>query len=61
MSHLEFGLLGLNTLNKREIRKIEGVQSWATGMVVELKGLEYGERLKRLGLTEFGLRRKREI
>ncbi len=28
-------------------------------MVVELKGLEYGERLKRLGYTNLELRRKR--
>ena len=57
--HLEFASSVWNTLNKREIRKIEGVQRRATRMVVELKGLEYGERLKRLGYTDLELRRKR--
>ena len=57
--HLEFASSVWNTLNKREIRKIEGVQRRATGMVVDLKGLEYGERLKRLGYTDLELRRKR--
>ena len=57
--HLEFASSVWNTLNKREIRKIEGVQRRATGMVLELKGLGYEERLKRLGLTDMELRRKR--
>ena len=57
--HLEFASSVWNTLNKREIRKIEGVQRRATGMVLELKGLEYVERLKRLKLTDMELRRKR--
>jgi len=42
--HLEFASSVWNTLNKREISKIEGVQRRATGMVVELKGLEYGAK-----------------
>ena len=56
--HLEFASSVWNTLNKREIRKIEGVQRRATGMVVGLKGMEYGKRLKRLGYTDLELRRK---
>ena len=57
--HLEFASSVWNTLSKKEIRKIEGVQRRATGMVLELKGLEYGDRLKRLGYTDLELRRKR--
>ena len=45
MHHLELVKTAWNTLNKREIRKIEWIQRRATGMVVELKELEYGERV----------------
>ena len=41
--HLEF-IVVWHTLNKRKIMKIEWVQRMDTGMVVELKILEYGER-----------------
>ncbi len=41
-----------NTFSKREIRKIEGVQRRATGMVLEYQGLEYDDRLKRLGFND---------
>ena len=57
--HLEFASAVWNTLSKKEIKKIEGVQRRATGMVLELRGLEYEERLNRLGYTNLELRRKR--
>ena len=57
--HLEFASSVWNTLSKKEIRKIEGVQRKATGMVLELRGMEYGDRLKKLGYTDLEMRRKR--
>ncbi len=57
--HLEFASSVWNTLSKKEINKIEGVQKKATGMIQELKGMEYGERLKKLGYTNLEMRRKR--
>ena len=57
--HLEFASAAWNTLLKGEIKKVEGVQRRATGMVFELRGLEYEERLERLGYTDLDKRRKR--
>ena len=57
--HLEFASSVWNTLSKKEINKIERVQMRATRMVQELKGMEYGERLKKLGYTNLEMRRKR--
>ena len=57
--HLEFASSVWNTMTKKEIKKIESVQRRATGMVLELRGLEYEERLRRLGYTNLELRRKR--
>ena len=54
-SHFKFASLVLNTLNKIEIRKIEGDQKRASRMLVELKRLEYGGKLKRLGYTDLEL------
>ncbi|RMZ95659.1 hypothetical protein BpHYR1_006853 [Brachionus plicatilis] len=33
-----------------QINKVEGIQKMATKMIIELRGLEYEERLKELGL-----------
>ena len=57
--HLEFASSVWNTLSSKEIKKIEGVQRRATGMVMELRGLKYEDRLRRMGLTNLELRRKR--
>lgn len=57
--HLEFASSVWNTLSCKEKKKVEGVQRRATGMVTELKGLEYEERLKILGYTNLEVRRKR--
>ena len=39
--------------------KIEGIQKRATKMVIELRSMEYEDRLKKLGLTTLESRRKR--
>jgi len=58
---LEFASTVWNALSKKEIKKIEGVQRRATGMVQELKGLEYPERLEKLGYTDLETRRPNTI
>ena len=46
-------------MSKKDISKLEGIQKRATEMIIELKGLEYKERLSRLGITSLETRRKR--
>ena len=50
--HLEFASAVWNQLSETEIKKIEGVQHRATGMVRELRGMSYYQRLEKLGLTD---------
>ena len=57
--HLEFGSAVWNSMNKADIKKIEGIQKMATKMVIELSSMEYEERLEVLGLTTLESRRKR--
>ena len=38
-------------MSKKDIDKLEGIQKRATKMIIELRGLEYEERLRELGLT----------
>ena len=48
-----------NNLSAAETKKIEGVQHRATGMVIELRGMSYYQRLEKLGFTDLESRRKR--
>ena len=57
--HLEFASAVWNQLSEAEIKKIEGVQHRATGMVIELRGMSYYQRLEKLGLTDLVSRRRR--
>ena len=58
-THLEFASAVWNSMSKKEKGKLEGIQKRATKMVIELRGMEYEERLKELGLTSLENRRKR--
>ena len=51
-SHLEFASAVWNQLSAAEMKKIEGVKHRATGMVIELRGMSYYQRLEKLGLTD---------
>ena len=57
--HLEFGSAVWNSMSKSDIQKLEGVQKRGTKMVIELRSLEYEERLEVLGSTTLESRRKR--
>ena len=57
--YLEFATPVWNVLSKESIRKLEGVHRRATKMVIELRSMEYEERLEALGLTTLEERRKR--
>ena len=46
-------------MTKGHVKKLEGIQKRATKMVIELRGMEYEERLEILGLTTLDNRRKR--
>ena len=56
---MEFASAVWNNMSKKDIAKLEGIQKRATKMVIELRGLEYEERLRELGLTTLENRRKR--
>lgn len=57
--HLEFASAVWNNLSVAEIKKIEAVQHRATGMVIELRGMSYYQRLEKLGFTDLDSRRRR--
>ena len=57
--YLEFATPVWNVLTKESIKKLEAVQRRATKMVIELRSMEYEERLEALGLTTLEDRRKR--
>ena len=57
--HLEFASSVWNSMSKADVKKIEGIQKRATKMVIELRAMEYEERLGVLGLTTLENRRKR--
>ncbi len=58
-THLEFASAVWNSMTRREINRLEGIQKRATKMVIELRGLVYEDRLKELGITSLETRRKR--
>ena len=58
-THLEFASAVWNSMSRKDINKLEGIQKRATKMVIELRGLEYEERLRVLGMTSLETRRKR--
>ena len=58
-THLEFASAVWNSMTRSEINKVEGIQKRATKMVIELRGLEYEDRLRELGITDLETRRKR--
>jgi hypothetical protein len=57
--HLEYAVPVWNSLNKKDIKKIEKVQKTATKMVPQLKHLPYEERLRIIGITSLEERRTR--
>ena len=57
--HLEYAVNVWTPYHETQIDKIEGVQKRATSMLPEMKGLEYEERLKVIGLPLLKHRRNR--
>ena len=57
--HLEYAVQVWNPYLKKDIDILEKVQRRATRNINGFKGLEYSERLQRLGLTTLSTRRKR--
>jgi hypothetical protein len=57
--HLEYASVIWNPKYKKDAIAIENVQRRATIMLQELQGLEYNERLIRLGLPKLEYRRAR--
>ena len=57
--HLEYASVVWSPLYKKDRIQIENVQRRATRLVPSLKGLNYSERLKRLGLPTLEYRRDR--
>jgi len=46
-------------MSKKDMSKLEGIQRRATKMVIELRGLDYEKRLKKLGMTSLEIIMKR--
>ena len=57
--HIEYGVQVWNPQSKAEIDKLEKLQKKAIDLSTKLRGLDYEEKLKILGLTTHKLRRKR--
>ncbi len=57
--HLEYASVIWNPKYKKDVIALENVQRRATRMLQELQGLEYNERLIRLGLPKLEYRRAR--
>ena len=57
--HLEFANSAWSPFLRRDITVLEKVQRRATRLPKRLKGVEYGERLERMGLTTLEMRRQR--
>jgi hypothetical protein len=57
--HLEFASAVWNKLSKEHKFKMESIQRKATKMVIEIRSLQYEDRLRALGLTTLEERRKR--
>ena len=57
--HLEYCMSAWRPHYVKDIELLEGVQRRATKLIEEFKGLEYEERLKRVGLTKLETRRLR--
>ena len=51
-THLEFASAVWNSMTKKNINKLEGIQKRATKMVIELRGLDYGDRLREHGVDK---------
>ena len=58
---MEFASAVWNNMSKKDIARLEGIQKRVTKTVIELRGLQYEERLNRLGITSLETRRKRGI
>jgi hypothetical protein len=58
-THLEFASAVWNSMSRRKINRLEGIQKRATKMVIELNGMVYEDRLNELGITSLETRRKR--
>jgi len=43
-AHLEFASAVWNSMSKKDMSKLEGIQRRATKMAIELRGLDYEER-----------------
>ena len=56
---LDYCVQAWRPYRKKDIELLERVQKRATRMVEECKGLDYEERLRRLGLTTLETRRLR--
>ena len=57
--HIEFAIQVWNPQTKEESNRLEKIQKKALDLATNLKGLNYREKLERLGLTSHKLRRKR--
>jgi ribonuclease P/MRP protein subunit RPP40 len=58
-SQMEFAVQAWNPYLKRDIKQLEQVQRRATRVAHSMRGHEYSERLKKLGLTTLAERRAR--
>ena len=57
--HLEFASSVWNVLSKENVKRFESIQRRATKLVIEIRHMEYEERLRVPGLTNLDDRRKR--